>query len=112
MTTALPNYLAEFEYEIDGVTQLYSVHFDYEPEEPDVHYLPNGDPGYPGHPASVEITELFLLPKGRDPVPLGLDWPNLPFTEAFVEAQCWDHVEFLKDSAAVEAAEAHYCYGN
>lgn len=30
----------------------------YTPSTPDVHYLRNGDPGYPGDPAELEITKV------------------------------------------------------
>lgn len=36
----------------------YKVTFDYWPATPDVMYLPNGDPGYPGDPAEVDIREI------------------------------------------------------
>jgi hypothetical protein len=33
---------------------------DYSPSTPDVMYLPNGDPGYPGDPEEFEITKVSL----------------------------------------------------
>lgn len=43
---------------------LYGISFDavvsYTPGTPDVWYLPNGDPGYPGDPAELEIHELTV----------------------------------------------------
>ncbi len=38
----------------------------YQPAEPDVRYLPNGDPGYPGCAADVEIEEVHFLHKRKD----------------------------------------------
>jgi len=32
----------------------------YSPGTPDVFYLPNGDPGYPGDPAELDITRISL----------------------------------------------------
>ena len=40
------------------------VEFDYQPYEPDVWTLSNGDPGYPGCPESVELTEIYY--RGED----------------------------------------------
>lgn len=34
--------------------------FDYSPGTPDVHYMANGDPGYPGDPEEFELTALEL----------------------------------------------------
>ena len=36
----------------------FDVEYDYQPYEPDVHYLSNGDPGHPGCPEYVEITDI------------------------------------------------------
>jgi hypothetical protein len=33
----------------------WKVVFNFHPETPDVYYLSNGDPGYPGDPAEVDI---------------------------------------------------------
>jgi len=38
----------------------YSITGDFSPEEPDVFYLPNGDPGYPGSPAEFSITDITV----------------------------------------------------
>ena len=35
--------------------ELY-IQYSYSPGTPDVQYLPNGDPGYPGDPPEIEIT--------------------------------------------------------
>lgn len=42
------------------------VSFDYSPSTPDVFYLPNGDPGYPGEPESIDLCEVFLLHEIED----------------------------------------------
>ncbi len=34
------------------------VHFTYSPGTPDVMYMPNGDPGYPGDPAEYEVQKV------------------------------------------------------
>lgn len=40
--------------------QTLRVTFDYSPGTPDVMYLPNGDPGYPGDPEEFEVTKIEL----------------------------------------------------
>jgi len=42
----------------------FDVEFDYQPYEPDVFYLSNGDPGYPGCPEYVELSDISY--KGVD----------------------------------------------
>ncbi len=37
-----------------------SIDFEYIPSTPDVWYLANGDPGYPGDPAEVDILKVSL----------------------------------------------------
>ena len=39
---------------------LFNVDFIANPPTPDVWYLPNGDPGYPGDPGGVEIQDIKL----------------------------------------------------
>jgi len=48
--------------EIDGeeTDLLITAVADYSPAAPDVHYLPNGDPGYPGDPESIEFSEIHI----------------------------------------------------
>lgn len=48
------------ETEDEGIERTYTVEYDYTSETPDVPYLRNGDPGYPGDPAEVEIEEVYL----------------------------------------------------
>lgn len=52
--------MATHQTEIDHEMQL-SVDFNYTPATPDVFYLPNGDPGYPGEPAELEVTAVWLV---------------------------------------------------
>jgi len=49
---------------ITFLTLEIEVEFDYQPEEKEVRTLSNGDPGYPGYPASVEISNIYF--KGDD----------------------------------------------
>lgn len=35
-----------------------TVRADFDPSTPDVYNMPNGDPGYPGDPAELEIVEI------------------------------------------------------
>lgn len=35
------------------------VEVKYTPGSPDVYYLPNGDPGYPGDSAEIEVVKVF-----------------------------------------------------
>tara|TARA_R110000868_G_scaffold296118_1_gene556407 strand:+ start:696 stop:1043 length:348 start_codon:yes stop_codon:yes gene_type:complete len=51
-----PNFL---EIELGGETLRCS--FDYSPGTPDVMYLSNGDPGYPGDPEEFSVTKIELL---------------------------------------------------
>ena len=48
----------------------FNIEFSYSPGTPDVWYLPNGDPGYPGDPAEIDIISIELwgveLIKGID----------------------------------------------
>jgi len=39
------------------------VEFDYSPGTPDVMYLPNGDPGYPGEAPEMTVTRVYALTK-------------------------------------------------
>lgn len=41
--------------------QDFEVEFDYTPGTPDVMYLPNGDPGYPGDPEELELGKIHLV---------------------------------------------------
>lgn len=54
--------------EIDVVLQLSdlgedidaTVKYNYSPSTPDVQYTSGGDPGYPGDPEEIELTELYI----------------------------------------------------
>ena len=46
--------------EFAGVTKMITAEFNYWPGTPDVMYMPNGDPGYPGDPPELELTGLFF----------------------------------------------------
>ena len=41
--------------------QDFEVEFYYTPGTPDVMYLPNGDPGYPGDPEELELGKIHLV---------------------------------------------------
>jgi hypothetical protein len=43
---------------IDAEIDLF-INYNYYKETPDVRYMSNGDPGYPGEPAEIEITDVF-----------------------------------------------------
>lgn len=40
------------------------VTFEYSPGTPDVMYLPNGDPGYPGDPPELSLESVFIERSG------------------------------------------------
>lgn len=44
------------------------VEFDYSPGTPDVMYLSNGDPGYPGEAPELEVTRVYARTKQGKPV--------------------------------------------
>jgi len=46
-------------YQISPTAKLV-IDFDYQPGSPGVHTLPNGDPGYPETPETLEITSVQL----------------------------------------------------
>jgi len=50
------------EYQISPTAKLV-IDFDYQPGSPGVHTLPNGDPGYPETPETLEITSIELHTK-------------------------------------------------
>lgn len=50
----------DFHPEWYGIELDVVVEGTYTPATPDVMYLPNGDPGYPGDPAELEIDEVRI----------------------------------------------------
>jgi hypothetical protein len=61
------------EFDDGPITAIdFSFEWDYSPSTPDVWYLRNGDPGYPGDPEEMEITEI----ESRDikSIEFGSDW--------------------------------------
>lgn len=44
----------------DGTEVMYDIEVEITPSTPDVPYLKNGDPGYPGDPGSTEIVSVKL----------------------------------------------------
>jgi len=51
-------------YYAETDTLRLKVTFDYTPGTPDVMYLPNGDPGYPGDPDELAIESIVIERKG------------------------------------------------
>ena len=47
------------EIEVGG--QQLRCEYDYSPGTPDVHYLPNGDPGYPGDPEEFTVNRVTIF---------------------------------------------------
>lgn len=47
--------------ELDGEEVEVTVEYNYTPGTPDVRYLSNGDPGYPGDPDEAEVTRVYRL---------------------------------------------------
>lgn len=72
--------------------------FDYSPGTPDVMYLPNGDPGYPGDPEEFEVTAIELE-VGHDPI-VWLDISDILFAlgdEAQERLQTAAYASWLED---------------
>ena len=72
------------------------VHFDYTPSTPDVMYMPNGDPGYPGNDEELTLTHVLLDYKEKIPG-LCIDLLALGLLEEFDQAetiyqQTLDHI--------------------
>ncbi len=64
------------------------IAYDYSPAEPDVYYLRNGDPGYPGSPAELSICSITSSQA-----------PGLSFLEIF------ESLDSEHNSAILEAIE-------
>lgn len=50
------SYESKVSYEVELLAE-----FNYTPGTPDVHYLPNGDPGYPGEAPELEVTSVWMV---------------------------------------------------
>lgn len=74
------------------------VEADYEAGSPDVHYLSNGDPGYPGNPEQLEITSV----KHGELELIGLieDLIDLSDPENPLEQKVWAWIDERADEAA------------
>lgn len=95
------------EIEVGG--QQLRCEYDYSPGTPDVHYLPNGDPGYPGDPEEFTVNKVFIF---VGPTPVNPEaW--LDITDLVIEATASETLgvvgerayEALQDALA-EAREA------
>jgi hypothetical protein len=85
---------------IDDVA--FEVTFTYRPETPHVYYLRNGDPGYPGDPAELEIITVKHAKTGAD-VP---DWLRAIFdTSDEVSDQLIERADGEARAEAEAAAE-------
>ena len=49
--------------EVYSGLKVYSIEYSYTPGTPDVPYLRNGDPGYPGDPDEIDIIKVFYMEK-------------------------------------------------
>lgn len=63
------------------------VEGDFDPGEPDRPYLRNGDPGYPGYPASFEIEEAYYQ-MGKDKLVLSIEELTLQERDGLEELAC------------------------
>jgi len=81
-----------------------TIEFTYSPGTPDVRYLPNGDPGYPGDPPEVEIVSVYS--NSDDPVPL--DFGVSYFDEEVLTELCMQKSVQIEDEADEEEADALY----
>jgi hypothetical protein len=63
------------------VETCYEITVEITPSTPDVWYLPNGDPGYPGDPGEIEILRIM---QGKVEVP-SRDWEAYGFTKEELE---------------------------
>ena len=64
------------------------VQANYTPGTPDVYYLSNGDPGYPGDPPELDIVAILVRPRGYAvalPTELG-SWDEQTLTRLADEA--------------------------
>lgn len=95
----------------EDVETIYDVECDLTPSTPDVPYLRNGDPGYPGSPAECEILSIGLQGLGKQPA---IDlapvlWPLLGFQGKVlkeIEERAFEVAADREEGAREDAAEA------
>lgn len=80
------------------------VFFDYSPPTPDVMYLPNGDPGYPGDPEELDIFELHI---GN--AVLDMEWLSVHMQDLITEG-VMRHLEDEAEDAQAERADRELEY--
>lgn len=84
------------------------VEYTYFPGTPDVMYLPNGDPGYPGDPAETEITSCVLIVTDKAGGPIPIDLEAIGFLE---ELGLYDYLyEKVQEDAEGNAESAREGY--
>lgn len=86
---------------IDAEIDL-TINYDYYRETPDVYYMSNGDPGYPGEPAEIDITDIFSSCNLDVAKRLGDINLKKQLMEEFSEN------ERLKDAAITQEIESEY----
>jgi hypothetical protein len=79
-----------------------SVNYDYYKETPDVYYMSNGDPGYPGDPAEIDITDVFATSNLDVVKRLG----DIGVKRRLIEILSED--ERFKDAAVTQEIESDY----
>ena len=84
--------LIKIDHECDDGLMLLLT-FEYTPGYPEVRYLRNGDPGYPGQPDIVELIDVQFI--GEDGKPMGEAWKTWPVK--------WG--KFMEDRYEEEVAE-------
>jgi hypothetical protein len=98
----------QFTYPISQYAEL-RVEFDYDPGESGVHTLPNGDPGYPDVPPSLEITDVQIWARFSMVGPFTNTKISLPeevTDNQWLEDQAWAVVEAENEAAQTYAEEA------
>lgn len=68
------------------------VEYNYTPATPNVYYLSNGDPGYPGDPEEIRITRTIVNFDGRF-----VDIPVECLTESTYERICDEIYEYERN---------------
>ncbi len=86
----------------EDVETIYDIVCELTPGEPDVPYLKNGDPGYPGSPDECEILSIGLQGLANQPA-IDLKpvlWPLLGFNAKVmkeIEAKAWAEAPSKED---------------